>query len=414
MRLAISKSIYFLAAIGILAFGSCQSVKTVGFETPVDTTTKPISIQTKQIYQLNDVGVFASNDFDGAHLNGFEKVNDSTALVIISPENIPINNSAYYAFKTWSNKAKTFYFTFKYPEGYKHRYIPKIKNNDVWSVIDSSNVFKDENSVTIKLDLTNSPQTVAAQEIQSSQDVRNWYSKLVKGKKDIVTVKSAGETTLGRNIPLLDIYNGDAKDKDIIVLITRQHPPEVTGFYAFQSFLETILNNSALSKTYLSKYHILAFPIMNPDGVDLGHWRHNAGGVDTNRDWSVYNQPEIKQVVSFINKTLKKNNSKLVLGLDFHSTWYDVFYTNKDRENTAFPNFIDDWFTDLETNIPNYKVNEAEANSKKPTSKGWFLNGHNAVGITYEIGDATPKNKIKFIGRVSAEQMMKILVNQVN
>jgi len=98
--LTISKSIYFLTTIGFLALGSCQSIKTVGFEMSVDTTSKPIYIQTKQTYQLNDVGVFASNEFEGAHLNGFEKVNDSTALVIISPENIPINNSAYYAFKT--------------------------------------------------------------------------------------------------------------------------------------------------------------------------------------------------------------------------------------------------------------------------------------------------------------------------
>ena len=51
---------------------------------------------------------------------------------------------------------------------------------------------------------------------------------------------------------------------------------------------------------------------MNPDGVDLGHWRHNAGGIDLNRDWSVYNQKEIKTTVDFISKTLKENNSKTV------------------------------------------------------------------------------------------------------
>ena len=56
-----------------------------------------------------------------------------------------------------------------------------------------------------------------------------------------------------------------------------------------------------------------------------------------------------------------------------------------------------------------YKVNEASSNSTKPVSKGWFLYGHNAVGITYEIGDATPKKDIKLIGKVSAEQMMNIL-----
>ena len=75
------------------------------------------------------------------------------------------------------------------------------------------------------------------------------------------------------------------------------------------------------------------------------------------------------------------------------------------------PTFIDDWFQALEKNIPNYKVNEASGNSKKPVSKGWFLYGHKAVGITYEIGDATSKENIALIGKVSAEQMMNQLTN---
>jgi hypothetical protein len=30
----------------------------------------------------------------------------------------------------------------------------------------------------------------------------------------------------------------------------------------------------------------------NPDGVDKGHWRLNDGGVDLNRDWGPFTQPE--------------------------------------------------------------------------------------------------------------------------
>lgn len=396
-------SLFFLVA--------CSTAKPVSFETPVDTTSKPIEFQKKQTYQLNDVGVFASNQFDGARLNGFEKQNDSTALVIVSPENIPINNSAYYAFNTWSSTPKPFYFTFKYPKGYKHRYMPKLKIDGNWSVMDSIGVFKNDSIVTVKLNLTPNPITVAAQEIESSVDVKSWYTTLIKGKENLVKYQIFGTSILGKYLPVLNISNGNSKGKDVIVLLTRQHPPEVTGYYAFQNFMETILNNSQLSNTFLSKYHVLVFPIMNPDGVDLGHWRHNANGVDTNRDWSVYNQPEIKQAVKYIHKILKKNDAKIVLGLDFHSTWEDVFYTNTIREGTSLPHFIADWFAALEANIPNYKVNEAAGNSTKPVSKGWFLYGHNAVGITYEIGDDTPKETIKLIGRVSAEQMMKILTN---
>ena len=390
---------------------ACSNLKTVNFKTPVDTTNKHIKIQQNKTYILPKVGVFASNEFDAARLNGFELENDSTAIVIINPENTPINNSAYYAFKTWSNVPKYFYYKFQYPKGYKHRYVPKLKIDNKWSIIDSTFMYKKDSIVTIKLNLTKQPITVAAQEIQSSTDVANWYTKLSKDKENYVKIKSAGKSAMDRNLPVLDISIGNNNEKDVIVLITRQHPPEVTGYFAFQSFLETILNESELSKKFLKKYRVIAFPIMNPDGVDLGHWRHNAGGVDLNRDWSVYNQPEIKQVVKFINKSLIKNKSKLALGLDFHSTWYDVFYTNKERENTVLPDFIDDWFSALEKNIDGYKVNEKPGNSNKPVSKGWFLYGHNAVGITYEIGDKTSKQDIKIISSTSANQMMNILLN---
>ena len=398
--------LFFFILIG------CTGSKPVHFKSPIDTNSKPIIYQTKTTYQLNDVGVYASNEFDGARLSGFEKLNDSTALVLIYPENSPINNSPYYAFKTWSAIAKPFYFTFNYPRGYNHRYVPKINNGGKWTILDSTNILTKDSIVTIRLNLTSKPTTVAAQEIQSSTDVKNWYSKLVQGKEDKVVVKSIGESKLGRNLPVLEIGKGSARGKDVIVLLTRQHPPEVTGYYAFQSFLEAILDNSELSNEFLNAYHIIAFPIMNPDGVDLGHWRHNAGGVDTNRDWSYYRQPEIKRSISYIEKTLKKNTSKLVLGLDFHSTWYDIFYTNRDRANTALPTFISQWFKSLEDNIPNYKVNETASNSERPVSKGWFLYGHNAVGITYEIGDRTPKDKIDLFGSVSAKQMMRIMLTK--
>ena len=401
-----------LIVILTLFFGLTKSVyaqQSVSFNSPVNTRTKPIELQLKKTYELEKAGVFASNEFDGARLSDFILENDSTASVIIKPENSPINNSGYYAFKTWSSSPKPFYFTFHYPKGYKHRYIPKLKINNNWTTIDPTFVYKNDSIVTIKLNLSKEPILVAAQEIQSSTEVKNWYTSVVSGK-EYVTVKSAGNSVLGKYIPVLDIYKGDKKNKKIIVLLTRQHPPETTGYYAFQSFLETILDDSELSDVFLKTYRIIAFPIANPDGVDLGHWRHNYGGIDLNRDWSVYNQPEIKQIVKFINSASEDDEGDIILGLDFHSTTKDVFYTNKKRDNTSMPNFIDYWFAGLERNIPGYKVNESSGNSQEPVSKGWFLYGHNAVGITYEIGDATPKEDIVIRGQVSAKEMMKILV----
>jgi len=365
--------------LGVLfIISGCSTVDKVPFDTLVNTTSKSISYQAKTTYSLPSLNVFASNEFDGARLNGFEKVNDSTATVIINPENEPINHSAYYAFKVWSSTEKPFYLKFKYPAPHKHRYIPKLKKDDTWHIIDSANVYREDSIVTIKVNLSKEPLFIAAQELETYNEVKNWYTNLIKGKKDYVDLNYYGKTPKGKALPVLDIGKGSPEGKDVIVLLTRQHPPEVTGYYAFQHFLSTILDGSDLSKKFLKKYHVLAFPIMNPDGVDMGHWRHNSGGVDLNRDWSVYNQPEIKQTVKYITNTIKKNNSKIILGIDFHSTFKDVFYTNEIRKGTTLPNFVTDWFNALEKNIPNYKVNEAAGNSKKPVSKGWFLYG--AIG----------------------------------
>jgi len=85
---------------------------------------------------------------------------------------------------------------------------------------------------------------------------------------------------------------------------------------------------------------VLAFPILNPDGVDLRHCRHNSKNVDLNRDWFRYNRLEIRNVVSYIDSIVKKDKGKIVLDLDFHSTYEDVFYTNEKREGTSLPNLI--------------------------------------------------------------------------
>ena len=389
----------------------CISTPKVFFKEPVDTKTKKISFQKKRVFSFNESGVYFSNKFEGARLNNVNQLNDSTYILSILPENKPINDSPYYAFKIWSSSSKKVLLKFQYPKNFKHRYIPKIKSNGIWKTADSLNFKFDDNLSSLTIKINDNPKTISGQELHTSSIVYNWVDQLISGKESYIKFKEIGKTKLNRPFKVLDIYKGVPKNKPVIVILTRQHPPEVTGYFAFKVFLNTILKENKLSSIFLDKYRILAFPLMNPDGVDLGHWRHNAGGVDTNRDWSFYHQPEIKTTVQYITKVLKKNNSKLILGLDFHSTYYDVFYTNEERKETALPEFLPKWFSDLEKRIPNYKVNEKASNSKQPVSKGWFLYGHKAVGITYEIGDDTPKDRIDIIGKESAEAMMKILIN---
>ncbi|WP_190811351.1 M14 family metallopeptidase [Flagellimonas sp. S3867] len=402
----------FLLFATVLLLIHCTTPKKVKFKDPVDTKDKQITYQAKKTYQFEKLGVWVSNEFEGAHLNGASQINDSIIVLKFNPENIPINKSPYYAFKTWSDTPKQIYFGFDYPEGFEHRYKPKQKLNGNWSIVDSLDLIELDERLLLKLKVDKEPRIIAAQEINASENVRQWYLQNIVASNDFVRVKSVGNTKLGKDMPVLDIYNGNPEGKPIIVLLTRQHPPEVTGYFAFQNFLKTIVDQSELSIKFLNHYRVLAFPILNPDGVDLGHWRHNANGIDLNRDWSKYRQPEVKNVVSFITNTSKEDNGKIVLGLDFHSTYEDVFYTNETRAGTTLPNFIDDWFLLLEKNIEGYKVNEKDSNSNKPVSKGWFLYGQNATGITYEIGDHTPKERIVQIGSTSAKAMMEVLLKE--
>lgn len=409
----ISMMLYRSIVILVCFLSSCSSVKSVQFDTYIDTKDKTIEIQEKKIFKLETLGVFASNTFKGARLNGFEQLNDSTVLVKINPENTPINHSPYYAFEVWSKKPRTLYLRFDYPDSIQHRYHPKIKTKGKWTISDTINHIIQNDKMVLKVDISSDRQVIAAQNVESSDNVELWCKNLIHNSVDNpdinISEQTYGKSKMGQDLTVLEINNGQQSNKDVIVLITRQHPPEITGYLAFKAFVEQLVKSSETTHSFFDRYQIIAFPLFNPDGVDLGHWRHNASGIDTNRDWSEYHQPETKNAVKFITKYLKRHNSKLIIGLDFHSTWYDVFYTNP-QQSKVLPHFKSQWFNQLELAIPGYKVNESSNNSKKPVSKGWFLKQHNAVGITFEIGDDTPIETIKQVGNTAAQQLMTVLL----
>jgi hypothetical protein len=156
---------------------------------------------------------------------------------------------------------------------------------------------------------------------------------------------------------------------------------------------------------------LLVFPLLNPDGVDEGHWRHNAGGIDLNRDWAYYRQPETRVIADQIAFESQTTHASVIMGIDFHSTWDDIYYTNKAKEKLRFPELKDQWLRYIEMHLPNYKVVERASAVGQPVSKSWFYTQFNAVGVTYEIGDQTSREFITQKGVVSAEGLMKTLLD---
>ncbi|MGB5498541.1 MAG: M14 family zinc carboxypeptidase, partial [Maribacter sp.] len=334
----------------VFAVSSCatprqhKTLKTHKYAKPVDTETRAIAYQETGTYLIAGVG--ATNNFPAARLNKFDRINDSLYEATITPENDPINPSPWYAFKIWAKEARTLNVRLEYGE-FWHRYNPKISTDgEHWEALDSTLVQLgiDSTSATLKLNIDKDTLWVAAQEIQDTRRVGAWVNSFKNNA--LVTIDNAGKSVQGRPLFHMNITKGDNTRKPAIIVISRQHPPEVTGFFAMKAFIETLIAEGA-NNGFFDRYRLMVYPLMNPDGVDLGHFRHNTGGVDLNRDWSAYHQPEIEQITQHMVNETKKHKNNVLLGLDFHSTFHDVYYTPHESVKRKIPDFTKTWLESI-------------------------------------------------------------------
>lgn len=405
---------YISLCLLILVF-SCKSSDKLSpseheYVKPVDTTTRPINTQQAKTYNLK--GLSATNDFPAARLNSFVQENDSSFTASIWPENYPINPSPWYAFKLWSEKEKEVYITLDYSNGAKHRYSPKIsKNGETWSLLDSTKIKRSVDGTSAQLQLLVSTDTlwVAAQEIEDHKRVGDWVQQMANNTN--VTSSTAGNSAMGRSLYFLNLSKGAINEKPTVIIISRQHPPEVTGFLCMKAFVETIIEEGS-QNGFLDKFRVMVYPLMNPDGVDMGHYRHNTGGVDLNRDWSKYHQPEIRQVTNHMVRETTIHKNEVLLGLDFHSTYRDVYYTANDSIERKIPAFTKAWLEKIRVAVGLEDINESPGMNESPTSLAWFNRQFGATGITYEIGDDTPRDFIATKGIESARAMMQLLLEE--
>lgn len=405
------------------------------------TTDKPIEVQVKQVFAFPESGVFFSNKHAGARLNGVQKVNDSTFIALITPENAPVNFSPWYGFTAWSSKAKNISLTLTYRDG-GQRYIPKLSTKpsrdfNSWKKIDSSaftlhfdSSGRRVTSATMRLSLTKDTLWVSAQELFTSQDFEDWTSIL--SKQAFVKKSVLGQSSLGKPIIRIDISEAPA-DAPCVIIVSRQHPPEHTGTLALMPFVETLCASTELARDFRKKYRVFLIPCMNPDGVDAGHWRHNAHGIDLNRDWFNFNQPEPRMVRDALLKMRDSLKTEFVFGIDFHTTQHDVFYTLSNPVGLTAEDstkaelmrlftpqadirskFVQTWLERTQKLFPTYQVliDDSPRTPTGATSARWFDRVLLAPAVTYEVGDNTDRELIKQIGVGSANVLMEILLKK--
>lgn len=411
---------HFIFLVVIVCFLGCKSATQWQGQAPikkVSTKTVPVQRQYKGIFNLGD-GVFISNDYSGARMNGVARTSDTLITILITSENSPINPSPWYGFKIWSETEKELYVKLTYNEDAFHRYFPKLsKNGSSWEALDSlkykavKKIWNERElaeSITMQLSVNKDTLWVSAQELISSSEADAWTSGLVT--KSFVYKSVIGNSKQGRPVNLLKI--GDSDDQRMIMVISRQHPPEVTGFLAMQAFIETLCSDTDLAKRFRAAYNTYVVPLVNPDGVDNGHWRHNFGGIDLNRDWEDFNQPETSSIRDFMRKKVAQTGGKFYFGVDFHSTWEDIFYTITPELKGNMPGLVPKVISGLEDEFPGYKPNirPSPGTGNKINSTAFFFFEFGAESFTYEVGDNTPREFVRKKGETTAVKLMEQLL----
>lgn len=403
-----------------LLFLSCKTASEFtgfSYDPPgvTDTRGTLISTQKKKTIGVGIPKIWISNEFEGARAIDFYQVNKDTFEVLIEPENFPINNSPWYSFNIWSDQEQSIVLRLTYKEG-SHRYIPKLtKTIDSLQFVETSpihHIHISDGVATFNLNVYKNPQQVSAHPLEGIR-----YSDLLK-QLDIYEntstyVDTVGYSLLGR--PIIELTINDSSsitNKGILALLSRQHPPETSGYRTYQEFFNTLNGNTELAKTFRKHFIVKAYPILNPDGVVNGHWRHSAAGIDLNRDWINFNQPETRAVRDALSTYVSQNGWQLYYGIDFHSTNENIFYPILEEIKTFPDNLTQQWFKKVIEENPSLNFTSEEFDTSSPVSKNWFFHTFGSDALTFEVHDELSLEEIRILGENSANSLMQLLIEE--
>lgn len=440
----------------ILLISGCKSSEYRAYSyDPVGATLtedKPLDEYHRRTIGFIEDGVWFTNEFEGARLNNVVRLAPYRYELTIAAENTPINNSAWYAFaiargeSPWSLGREaighiqtmehspldsvTIWLRIRYNGG-SHRYQPKILEYVAlqdggfggmytYREIDSlqTSIISTEASnnlgLELRVSLGNNPVLITAQPLENSTSLldtlQDWTSRYAS-----VTLDTAGFSSENRLIPGLTISHDRNRQRPTVMVIGRQHPPEVPGYEVMRSFLKRIAEDDSLSNAFLDAFHVVAIPMANPDGVDRGHWRHNARGVDLNRDWIQFNQQETQVARRYFLEKAEELGHP-IYAIDFHSTQIHLMYPIDKSVPLQGPSISTPWFENLldpNTGYP-FEVAIEPFDTSGPVAKNWFWREFGIDALTYEVSDSSTTMQNDQAGTIAAKSLMKLLLDIQN
>ena len=358
------------------------------------------------------------DDFVAGRMGECEVVSANEFVLKIDPEDAPpINPSPWYAFRVQrlANEPSV-QFTITYADDYKHRYTPKISIDGLtWREIPPSELqSQQEDRIVISVSSSDPVFTISAQPIIEETWYRQWYQEL-QDLWPAIEMSVIGYSVERRPIHAIQTNPGAPY---FVLLLGRQHPPEVTGAIAMRRFVNQLFvarahscSTDANSCSFFRTHNIVIVPLLNPDGVAAGHWRHNMGSVDLNRDWGEFIQPETRAVLQLVNGLVSVNEKPRVM-LDFHSTRRSVLYTQTDEDVTHPRDFARRWLDRASQLAPTHTLTRAPREvSDLATSKNYFFRRFGVPSITYELADTADEEFIVESSDAMATALIDILMS---
>ncbi|HBD43056.1 MAG TPA: hypothetical protein DEF03_03665 [Bacteroidetes bacterium] len=454
-----------LLSVCLFVVGCKSSEYTAYAYDPVGATlTEDKSLDTyhrRSVVFLED-GVWFTNEFSGARLNDVVRLAPYEYEILIAAENTPINNSAWYGFVVGRGNLSglddvpvisrhtedsigdvadslDILIRLKY-QGGGHRYQPNIAErvesesgategadalateNATYIVrqldsLQTSNIWHPSSNnpgLEMRVSLSQDPVLITAQRLETSTVLQDTL-KAWQNHYPSVDIDTAGLSTEGRPLFGLTISQDPTVKRPTLMVIGRQHPPEVPGYEVMRAFLRRLAADDSLADTFRESFHVVAMPMANPDGVDRGHWRHNARGVDLNRDWVHFNQQET-QVARRYFEEKAATLGQPVYAIDFHSTQIHVMYSIDASIPLEGPAISTPWFEHLldpSTGYP-FEVVIEPYDTSGPIAKNWFWRAFGIDALTYEVSDlSTPAQNDK-AGKIAAESLMKTLLETLD
>jgi hypothetical protein len=352
--------------------------------------------------QFDDVTF--NSDFSTARLDSCKKIDTHQYHINIEPENEPINPSPWYSFKVHSENKANIKIKMTFNDNYP-RYLPKVSYDGVnWKGIDFTTIDK---TMWFTIETSKTPIWIASQEVIDNEYYDNWLNNMLT-KVPNAKIEILGKSEQGRKIKALTL-EADA-NKEWLVIIGRQHPPEVTGAIALLDFAEKLLTDKELQLRFSERFNLIIVPAVNPDGIEHGNWRHNANGLDLNRDWKDFKQIETQIVRNKLENIVTKGG-KIVFAIDFHSTYRDIFYTMPEDYPVAPQKLMGNWLNALSNNTRWAFKTEIKpgSNPDKGIFKQYIADQYKVHAVTYEVGDKSNRQLIGYV----AKQAVIVLVDQL-